>query len=470
MTTQQFLDQIQDLPDVCIRTDDASRDTYSHDTWPVSTVQGKLKRHPYRPDAIVTLTRVEQVPRILAAANKVGVPVTARGLGSSVTGQPLPQYGGVVLDMSKLVGDPQLDETNLIVDVSAGMCGSDLEEWLNKRGYTTGNYPQSLARSTVGGWLATRESGQCSSRYGSIEDLIVRYTVYLADGTKVPLGANPRAAVGPDLRQLFLGAEGTLGIVTNVALKIFKLPPFSVSEAFRIPSVNAGLTVMRQIIQSGIRPSLVRFYDFTEARFALLDNAFEGCALFLMHEGTRQVAEIEHAVSRELVMAAGGSSLGSQPVQSWLERRYDFSTVEKLMSEPGGYAETIEVAHLWTGIEALHRELTTALRPFADHVLGHFSHVYMQGSSLYVILLGHAPDDETAAKRLDDIWRTAMEVTARLGGEISHHHGAGLARLPYIAKVLGPAHGILQRIKDVLDPESTLNPGKLGLQTKYHAS
>jgi alkyldihydroxyacetonephosphate synthase len=94
----------------------------------------------------------------------------------------------------------------------------------------------------------------------------------------------------------------------------------------------------------------------------------------------------------------------------------------------------------------------------------------MQGSSLYVILLGHAPDDAAAAKRLDDIWRTAMEVTVRLGGEISHHHGAGLARLPYIAQVLGPAHGILQRIKDVLDPESTLNPGKLELKTKYSAS
>ena len=463
MILSQLLDQIRAFPGVRVMTDNDIRDDYSHDTWPVSTVQRKLDRHLYRPDAVVYLTSAEKVPDILALANRAGVPITARGLGSSVTGQPLPQHGGIVLDISGVQSEPRLDETNLTVSVSAGMRGGDLEEWLNQRGYTSGNHPQSLTRSTVGGWLATRESGQCSSRYGSIEDLIVRYTVILADGTTIPLAANPRAAVGPDLRHLFLGTEGTLGVVTDVTFKVFPVPEHTICEAFRMPSVSAGLGVMRAIARSGIRPSLVRFYDFAEARHAMQSEEFDGCALFLAHEGIRTVAEAEHRISTQFALDAGGLSLGDEPVRNWLARRYDFSTVEQLIAEPGGYAETIEVAHLWSGIETLHKELTSALRPLADEVLGHFSHVYMQGSSLYVILLGRAPDDLTAAERLDEIWRIAMEVTARVGGELSHHHGAGLARLPFIVKTMGPAHDILRRIKNIIDPKGILNPGKLGL-------
>ena len=148
-------------------------------------------------------------------------------------------------------------------------------------------------------------------------------------------------------------------------------------------------------------------------------------------------------------------------------RRFDFSTVENLLAEPGGVAETIEVAHFWDGIEPTYRALKKALSPLADQVLGHFSHAYPQGTSLYIILLGRAPDAGAAEARLTQIWRVAMEVALSEGAAISHHHGVGLARLPYIRRNLGSSMEVLERVKTALDPAGIMSPGKLDLPDRH---
>src|SRR4051812_37984448 len=238
-------------PDALL-TDDADRDARSHDTWPVATVWAKLGRHPYRPDAIVRAASVADVIEVLRIGAQTRTPVTAWGLGSSVTGQPLPVAGGIVLDLAGLVSEPELDLIDRTVTVPAGVRGSDLESWLNARGLTLNHSPQSLGRSTVGGWIATRATGQFSSRYGGIEHLVTGYQVVLADGTVADLGQRPRAAMGPDLKQLFIGSEGTLCVVTRVTLKVFAVPEHRILEAFTLPDVAAGLEVMRTISQSGL--------------------------------------------------------------------------------------------------------------------------------------------------------------------------------------------------------------------------
>lgn len=146
-----------------------------------------------------------------------------------------------------------------------------------------------------------------------------------------------------------------------------------------------------------------------------------------------------------------------------MKRRFDFSTVENLLAQQGGFAETIEVAHTWSGINALYADLKSALTPLADEVLAHFSHVYTQGTSMYVIVLGRTDTDESAVARLREIWATAMSVCLEHGAELSHHHGGGLARSPYSRQSLGSGHLVLQKIKAALDPAGILNPGKLGL-------
>jgi len=439
-------------------------EAHSYDVWPVAAKWRNQGKRPFAPDVVVTATGAEQISTLLRWATERGVPVTPWGGGSSVTGQPLPTRGGIVLDTTRMNRVIALDPESLLVKVQAGANGLLLEKELNARGYTLNNSPQSLDRSTIGGWVGTREMGQFSSRYGGIEDLAVSYTVVLPTGEIVETLDGPRASVGPDLRQLFMGAEGTLGVVTDVTLRIFRLPPFRLLEALTFDGVEAGLQAMREIMQAGLRPFLVRFYDRDEARHAMQDPAFEQCVMFLGFEGVEGVARAEYEVAMDLCSKAGGSPIGAAPVEAWMARRYDFSTVENLLAEPGGLAETIEVAHFWDRIFDTYQELKKALDPFADEVLGHFSHVYAHGTSLYIILLGRAADDARAEQILLEVWDTAMTICLKQGAVISHHHGAGLARQPYVDDALGSSHIVLRRIKEALDPAGIMNPGKLGLE------
>lgn len=433
---------------------------HSHDAWPVSVILDRMGEQPYLPEIVVRPASTNDVVAALAAAVEFNVPLTPWGLSSSVTGQPLATRGGIVLDMTDLTGEPVLNEIDRTITVGAGYRGGDLEQWLTSKGYTLNHFPQSLPRSTVGGWLSTRATGQASSRYGGIEQLVVGYEVVLTDGSVIDVGSRPRAAVGPDLRQLFLGAEGTLGVITSVTLKVFKVAEHQVLGTYRIPDVAAGLRIMRAISQSGLRPAIVRVYDESEAAHAA--PTVGGCALFVMCEGKEAVAEAEFAELNKIAVAEHAVATGPEPLEAWFARRYDFSSVENVLNRDGGYAETIEVAHLWSGIENLYERLRTALEPFADEVLCHFSHVYDQGTSLYVILLGKADSDQEAHNRLLAIWETANAVTVECGGELSHHHGAGLARVSHIKEGLRGQHVLLKRLKEAFDPHAVLNPGKLG--------
>ena len=438
-------------------------DEYSHDAWPVSTLEKKLDIHQFRPDIVVTPRSKKEISAVIKVAKDNKVPVVARGLGSSVTGQSLPTQGGIVLDLSQIISEPVLSISDMTVSASAGMRGSDLEEWLNKRSLTLNFFPQSLSRSTIGGWVATRATGQLSTKFGGIEESAVGFSVILSDSTEIQLGQKPRAAVGPNLKELFLGTEGMFAVITEVTLKVYRKSDLQMSEAWLMPSVNSGIIAMREIMHSGIHPSLVRFYDEAEAKFAVPEIELKKCVLFLTHEGLSSITKAEHLESSKIVVSSGGVSIGSTPVDNWYKRRFDFSAVEEILASKGGYAETIEVAHNWSEIENLYSSLVNELTPLSDTVLGHFSHVYTNGASLYIILFGKTDTDQQAVLRLKKIWDTAMTVVTELGGEISHHHGAGLARQDFIAKSLGTQHDLLRKLKNVMDPEAILNPGHLGL-------
>ncbi len=446
-----------------VSTSSADLESTSHDSWPLATKWALEGRHPNKGDVLVRVTSVEQITDVLRIAASENVPVTVRALASSVTGQPLPVEGGIVLDLSGIPASFQVDEVDLTVTATASYNGGDLEDALAARGLTLGHSPQSLYRSTVGGWLATMATGQFSSLYGGIEDLVIGYTVVLATGESIELKASPRAAMGPDLRQIFIGSEGTLGIITSVSLKVFPIAETQLVQTFAMPTVIDGLAFMREQASLGLRPFLVRLYDADEARHAMADSAFGTPVLFIGSRGVDRMARTEVEVLSELAFKHGGTALGPGGAQSWLGRRFDFSTVENLLSTPGGYAETIEVAHTWGNLVALHTALKAALAPHADEVLAHFSHVYTQGTSMYLILLGHAATNAQAIDQLETIWSTAMEVCLEQGAELSHHHGGGLARSPYTRRSLGAAHLVLSKLKAALDPDGILNPGKLGL-------
>lgn len=377
----QLADSLKNLLDAdSVFAGEEVRRQFAYDSWPVATKwhnQGKL---PYLPDVVVRPQRVEQIGKLLAWANANQVAVTPWGAGSSVTGAPLPLDGGITLDVSLLDRTLEINEQNLTVTVQAGKMGHILEAELNRHGYTLNHSPQSLDRSTVGGWLSTRATGQFSSKWGGIESLVVGFDVFLPDGQLIHFQTGPRMAVGPDLRHVFIGAEGTMGVITQVTLQIFRQSQHRIFQTVVFNNVADGVVVMREIMQCGLRPFLLRFYNPVESRHAMQDSSFDGCAMFIGFEGAQAVAEAEYRAAQAIWAGYGVTELGPVAVEKWMNRRFDFSTVENLLNTPGGLAETIEVAHFWDGIEETYQRLTTALAPYADEVLGHFSHAYPQGT------------------------------------------------------------------------------------------
>ncbi|TQK17653.1 alkyldihydroxyacetonephosphate synthase [Microbacterium sp. SLBN-154] len=450
-----------ELPDAVLVDDPEALVRYSHDWWPLAVKRRRMHVSEFVPDFAVLPRSVDEVVAVVRYAAAHGIPVTPWGLGSSVTGSPLPTRRGIVVDLSELVGRPAIDAFNHTVTVPAGVRGDELEDALRREGFTLGHSPQSLDRSTVGGWLATLATGQLSSRFGGIEDLLVGFVIVLPDGKVADLRQHPRGATGSDLRRIFLGSEGTLGIFVEATLRIFPRAPHRVNEAFTVPDVSQGLAALRSIAQGGLRPAIVRLYDEDESVHASRGVVRDTPVVFLSSEGLPRVASAEHSAAADLLLEVGARSLGPALVEDWFERRYDFSTVERVLGTTGGFAETIEVAAPWSDIAALYDALRANLSPLADEVLGHFSHVYTHGTSLYVILLGEAGTDEEAAERIQKIWDVAMHTTRDMGGILSHHHGAGLARKPFLVEDGAHVAHVARRLKRAFDPDGIMNPGKL---------
>ncbi|HEY3345730.1 MAG TPA: FAD-binding oxidoreductase [Anaerolineaceae bacterium] len=448
--------------------DAAELAAHALDCWPVAIKQNQQGKLPYRPEVIFRPRHKDEVPQVLVWANRVGIPVTPWGAGSGVVGAAIPVRGGILLDLSALDRILILDETNLLVRVEAGMLGHHLEAELFARGYTLNHSPQSLDRSTVGGWVSTRATGQFSSRWGGIEDMLLSLTVALPTGEVIETHLAPRAAVGPDLRELFIGAEGTFGVVLDVTLKISPLAERRILETLAYPSVASGLEAMRLLARSGLRPFLSRLYDADESRHLLPEpaQAREETLFLVGFEGLESVAQAEYDAGMQLLLGHGGTRLGSEVAEGWMARRFDFSTIENRLALPGGLAETIEIAHFWDSIFETYSDLKQRLAPLAQDVWGHFSHVYPQGVSLYMILLGEESDAAAAEQRLWQIWQVAMQVSQKHGAAISHHHGVGLARQGYLRRELGSSFTLLERLKRTLDPKGILNPGKLGFDQK----
>ncbi len=436
---------------------------HSHDAWPVAVKERQAGEQNHAPDIVVLATSTQEVSRVLAFANANRVPVTAWGRGSSVVGAPLAEAGGICLDTSKMNALVHIDARNSTVTAQAGIVGGYLEELLNREGLTMNFSPQSLHRSSIGGWVATRATGQFSSRYGGIEDALVAIEAVLADGTVINTLKLPRMSVGPDINNIFLGSEGCFGVVTQVTLRIYPKPETRLFKTIDFPDVKSGVNAMRAFMTTGLKPFLLRFYDLQEARFAMHDAAYPNPVMFLGTDGLSDMAAAEMAACVRAAEAHGGAVVDNGGTEAWMSRRFDFSKIEDVLGEAGGVAETIEISSDWDGILKTHAILKERLGHVSQHVLGHFSHAYVNGVSLYMILVGEEADLEASRARIDEIWRISMEGALETGASIAHHHGAGMARSRYVRRSLGRAHDVLMRLKASLDPNGILNPGKLGL-------
>jgi alkyldihydroxyacetonephosphate synthase len=326
-----------------------------------------------------------------------------------------------------------------------------------------GHYPSSLPVTTVGGLISTRSSGQESTRYGHVEDMVLGLTVALANGTIAEPRPGPRSSAGPALHELLLGAEGGLGVVLDAVLRVHRQPESVAGGGFAFPNVGAGLKAMRELVQSGVRPLVIRFYDPEDT--ALQGQGTDGCLLVLATAGPRDVAQAEWAFASGLM--AGATALGEGAWTHWKEHRFSLSAERLLdfLQPPGSYLDTIEVAAPWSRLEAVYREIKAGLQSAAPLALCHFAHPEEQGCCAYFTFGGSAGSEQEAEDAYAAAWHAAMEAALSTGATISHHHGVGQARAAWIRREMGGWWGIWESVRRALDPDGILNPNALGGRT-----
>jgi alkyldihydroxyacetonephosphate synthase len=465
------------LRQVCasVHTDDETLVGAGRDWWPLAVAWAVGGEVPALPAVVARPTTSAEVAGVLGVCREARVPVTPAAGRSGVCGGAVPVFGGVALDLCGLSGIVAVDDVSLLVDVAAGTFGDHLEALLRDRhGLTLGHWPQSIAMSTVGGWLACRSAGQYSTRYGKIEDMVVGLEVALADGRLIRTGsAGPRSATGPDLNQVFVGSEGTLGVITRARLRAHPLPEAERRVAYSFDTFADGLEACRRIVRRGATPAVLRLYDRPESRRSF---ELEGrCALIALDEGDPLIVDATMAVVAD--ECSPGQIADPALVQRWLAHRNEVTSLESL-AQGGVVADTIEIAAPWRVLSDLYDDAIAALQALPPTIAAsaHQSHAYTDGACLYFTFAGVAQGADAPAwprGGIDDYYRQAWDVvvgaTLGRGGSLSHHHGIGINRGRHLPSAMGAGFDVLTAIKAALDPEGILNPGKLGLASPFGA-
>ena len=455
------------LSAVCpLDTGEESRSEHGRDWWPLS-LHWALRGEVPQPAGVVAFPRsTEDVVAVMKLCTEHRLPVTPSGGRSGVCGAAVPAFGGVVLDLTGLSGVESVDAVSGVVEVRPGTFGPELEDTLRAEGLTVGHFPQSFDLATVGGWVASRGAGQYSTRYGKIEDIVVGLEAVLADGTIIRTGGAPAAAEGPDLTQLLVGSEGTLAVITNVWLRAHPLPGHEQRAAYSFPSFSAGVEACRRVMRAGATPAVLRLYDGPESARGHGGDGKEAI-LLVLDEGDRRVVAASMDIVAEAAGTTGGRAVDDALVDGWLEHRNDTSALQGL-TRKGFVVDTMEVAGPWIALDGLFDEVRTAMMEVEHAVVAtcHLSHSYLDGACLYFTFAATPPLEQVESTYVA-LWDAGQRTALRHGGNLSHHHGVGLNRARFARDALGPALGVLQSIKDALDPLGILNPGKLGLTSPF---
>lgn len=428
------------------------------------------------PDAVLLPADDEEIAAILEHCSARRIAVVPFGGGTSVVGGLDPDRGDftavVSLDLRRLSALHWLDEVSGEAELGAGVTGPDAERLLAERGYSLGHFPQSFCYATIGGFAATRSSGQDSAGYGRFDDMVRGLRAVTPAGI-LDVGRAPASAAGPDLRQLMVGSEGVFGVITRVRVRVHPVPEATLYEAWSFPDFDTGATALRAVTQTGSGPTVIRLSDEAETGVNLAtteaigeQTITGGCLAVTVFEGTAAHAESRHAETRALLEQHGGTSLGEGPAKAWEHGRFGAPYLRDSLLSAGALCETLETATTWSNIPSLKAAVTEALTAAlaesgtAALVLCHISHVYPTGASLYFTVV--------AAQRGNPIeqWRAAKaaasEAIVRTGGTITHHHAVGADHRPWMREEIGDLGvEILRAVKTALDPAGILNPGKL---------
>lgn len=448
-----------------VLTDDSSRNQKAKDLSALRLYQKHVGWEPTLPLVVVQPENTEEVAQTLKFCNDNDITVIPYGGGSGVLGgAETVTEDTLVIDLLKLDKIIDLNENDLTVTCEAGVFIYSLEDFVKEKGYILGHYPQSIDLAQMGGLLATRSTGQFSTKYGGIEDLVLGLEAVLPNGEIIEIKANPRRAVGPDLRHLLIGSEGFIGIITKVTVKVFPEPEERWKQAYRVNTIRQGLEIIRQIMRKEINPAVVRLHDWLECEKPYGAFMEEGeCLLIFLSEGSKELCECEAKIVDRIAKENGAQAAGSKPVDIWFKHRNDAADEYEQYGAMGFLVDTIEISSTWTNISDIYEETVERVYyevPETMFFSGHSSHSYINGTNIY-FQMGAVPeanlDDAERVHR--EIWDIIMEVTLKYGGSIGHHHGVGKHRSRYMKDEHGSSYQLMEGIKNAFDPKGIMNPG-----------
>ncbi|TGM06571.1 FAD-binding oxidoreductase [Leptospira jelokensis] len=431
-------------------------------------------------DVVVSPKNEKEIEEIISLANSNKIPVIPFGAGSTVTKALQAPKGGISLDLSRLNRILEFNAIDSTVTVEAGVYGPVLEKHLNERGYTCGHFPQSFEFSTVGGWIAAKGAGQASTGYGKIEDILLSITAITPSG-KFESKAYPAASIGPDLFRLFLGTEGSFGVITKATLKIRKYHvENSAKGSFIFKNFEKAVETMREVMQGGFgKPHFFRIQDPEETDISFHMSGLHGGKedLFLRFIGYKPMQRsLMHIIVdgdpkytkevlkkiKKIAKRNGGFSTGESPVNKWLHQRYSSAYLRDYLMDEGIRIDTLETAVSWSNLHTLWENTRGYIKSFENtSCMVHISHAYENGANLYFIFI--SPMSETGEEsNFIKFHKGIIDHIHENGGSLSHHHGIGRMLSPWMEKEIGKEGlRILSSLKKTFDPKGIMNPGGL---------
>ncbi|HET7533693.1 MAG TPA: FAD-binding oxidoreductase [Nocardioidaceae bacterium] len=427
------------------------------------------------PDAVLLPADHDQVQAVVTWCSKRRVALVPFGGGTSVVGGLAARRDGfagvVALDLSRLKRLVAVDAESRTAELEAGLLGPEAEALLAEHGLTLGHFPQSFEYASIGGFAATRSSGQASSGFGRFDSLVVGLRVVTPLGT-LELGSAPANAAGPDLRQLVLGSEGAFGVITSVTVRVRPVPAVRVYESWRFETFAEGTAALRTLTQDGVAPTVLRLSDESETSINLAKpdevggESAGGCLMVTGFEGTQEYVDRTRAVVTQRLTGLGGRSLGEEGGEAWAQGRFHGPYLRDSLLDVGVLVETLETATFWSNLPALYDRVKGALEKALSEqgtdpiVLCHISHVYETGASLYFTVAAKQTADPLAQ------WAAAKAAASdamiAAGATITHHHAVGRDHKTWFAQEVGPVGvEMIRAVKDRIDPAGVLNPGVL---------
>jgi alkyldihydroxyacetonephosphate synthase len=446
------------------------------------------------PDVVVYPADEDEVRKIVDAAVAADAVIIPFGGGSNIAGslEPLATEKRAVisLDLGRMNRVIEIDADSGLARIEAGALGPDLEEQLAEKGWTIGHFPDSFTHSTLGGWIATRSSGMQSDKYGDIADITRGLRLVRADGTLV-IRAIPSASNGPSVREMILGSEGRLGIITEATVQVHRVPEKRDVFAYFFPTWEVGLKAMQAIAESDATPSITRISDSPETKFSLATskeshgvskflagsllpwlmrrkgwNLDDICLSFIGYEGGDAHAKKQKKLVDKIVKAHGGMGVGKGPGILYDQKKFDTPYLRDFLLDRGAAGDVSESAAPWSKLAGLHDGVVKAAYGAFDEIgikgliISHLSHSYHSGACLYFtfgFVFGGRPLEE-----YDIVKRAIQQAFIDNGGSISHHHGVGLEHAPWLEQDISTSGvAVMRGLFDSADPKGTFNPGKV---------